>query len=146
MPHVVEITHVQEFSASHRLHDPSLGDEENRRLFGICNNLHGHGHNYVVEVTVRGEVPSSGMVMNLNELSRILAEEVIAHVDHRHLNHDVPFLEGVVPTAENIAIAFWRRLQPPLTDYPGCRLTKIRIRESRTNSAEYRGETTGSST
>jgi len=139
----VEITHVQEFSASHRLHNTSLSDEENRRIFGVCNNLHGHGHNYEVAVSVRGEVPpDTGMVMDLNILARIVREHLVDQVDHRHLNHDVPFFEGIIPTAENIAIVFWRRIEALVNEYPGCRLSKIQVRESRANSAEYRGEAT----
>jgi 6-pyruvoyltetrahydropterin/6-carboxytetrahydropterin synthase len=139
----VEITHVQEFSASHRLHNPALPEDENRRIFGICNNLHGHGHNYVLEVSVVGAVPAeTGMVMDLNVLSGIVSEHVVAHLDHKHLNHDVPFLEGMVTTAENLAVAVWRRLEPLLSEYPGCRLSKITVRESRMNSATYRGEAT----
>lgn len=143
MAPTVEITHVQEFSASHRLHNASLSDDENRRIFGICNNFHGHGHNYEVAVSVRGEVAAdAGMVMDLNVLARMVSEHLIAHVDHRHLNHDVPFFEGIIPTAENIAIVFWRRLEPLLSEVPGCRLSKIQVRESRMNSAEYRGDPT----
>lgn len=139
----VEITHVQEFSASHRLHNPALSEAENQRIFGICNNLHGHGHNYVLEVSVQGAVPEdTGMVMDLNVLSSIVSEHLVAHLDHKHLNHDVPFMAGMVPTAENLAIAMWRRLEPLLSEYPGCRLTKTTVRESRMNSATYRGETT----
>jgi 6-pyruvoyltetrahydropterin/6-carboxytetrahydropterin synthase len=143
MPPTVEITHTQEFSASHRLHNPALSDDENRRLYGICNNPHGHGHNYAVEVTVRGEVPEqTGMVMDLNVLQRIVQEDLIAHVDHKSLNHDVPFMEGTIPTAENIAIAFWRRIEPHLSDFPGCNLHRIRICESRMNAVEYYGDPT----
>ena len=139
----VEITHVQEFSASHRLHNPALSEAENQRIFGICNNLHGHGHNYVLEVSVQGAVPEdTGMVMDLNVLSSIVSEHLVAHLDHKHLNHDVPFMAGMVPMAENLAIAMWRRLEPLLSEYPGCRLTKTTVRESRMNSATYRGETT----
>jgi len=113
-PHV-EITRREEFSAAHRLHNPELSEEENRRLYGICNNPNGHGHNYAVEVTVRGPIAAStGMVMDLNRLMILLREELISQVDHRHLNHDVPFLEGVIPTAENVAVAFWNVLEPRL--------------------------------
>ena len=139
---IVHITRREEFSASHRLHDPSLSDEENRRLYGICNNPHGHGHNYEFEVTVRGAVPKSGMVMNLTDLMRILQEDVLPLVDHKHLNHDVPFLEGLIPTAENIAIALWERIEPQIATFDGCRLHKIKLWESRANSVEYRGTTT----
>jgi 6-pyruvoyltetrahydropterin/6-carboxytetrahydropterin synthase len=137
---LVEITHCQEFSASHRLHSPKLSDEENRRIFGMCNNPHGHGHNYVVEVTLRGTpAPETGMLMDLNVLSSLVHERIFALVDHRHLNHDVSFLRGIVTTAENLAIAFWGQLEPSLQDIPGCTLHRIRVRESRHNSAEYRG-------
>ena len=139
----VQITHCQEFSASHRLHNPALSDEENRRIFGICNNPHGHGHNYVVEVTVSGTPPEdTGMVMDLNVLSRIVHERIVSRVDHRHLNHDVPFLEGRITTAENVAVAFWQELDGALADFPACRLHRIRVRESATNSAEYYGPET----
>jgi 6-pyruvoyltetrahydropterin/6-carboxytetrahydropterin synthase len=137
---IVEITHRQEFCASHRLHAPSLGDAENRELYGVCNNPNGHGHNYLLEVTVRGEVdPVTGMVMDLNRLGRIVHERVIQRVDHKHLNFDVAFLEGVVPTAENAAVAFWREIEPGLSAYPGCRLHRIRLWESRNNLADYYG-------
>jgi 6-pyruvoyltetrahydropterin/6-carboxytetrahydropterin synthase len=141
-PEIVEITHVQEFAASHRLHNPSWSAEENRRVFGICNNENGHGHNWVVEVTVQGELePESGMVMDLNRLRVLVLEKLIARVDHLHLNHDVPFLRGVNPTAENIARAFWRELEPSLEANPGCRLHRIRVRESRFNFVDYWGPT-----
>jgi 6-pyruvoyltetrahydropterin/6-carboxytetrahydropterin synthase len=140
---VVQITHCQEFSASHRLHNPALSDEENQRIFGMCNNPHGHGHNYVVEVTVRGTPPrDTGMVMDLNVLSTIVRERLVSRVDHRHLNHDVPFLEGLITTAENVAVAFWNEIDDALTDFPGCELHRIRVRESASNSAEYYGPET----
>jgi 6-pyruvoyltetrahydropterin/6-carboxytetrahydropterin synthase len=137
---VALITHVQEFSASHRLHNPELSEAENRELYGICNNPNGHGHNYVVEVTVRGPVPGgTGMVMDLNRLSRLVVERLIAPVDHKHLNHDVGFLEGVIPTAENVAVAFWRELEPGLAAYRGASLWRVRLRESRMNYVDYYG-------
>lgn len=140
---IVEITRREEFSASHRLHNPRLSDEENRRLYGICNNPNGHGHNYEVEVTVRGAVPpDTGMVMNLTDLMRILRERVIQRVDHKHLNHDVDFLRGVIPTAENIAIALWEQIEPELEAFEGCRLHRIRLYESRNNLVEYTGPRT----
>ena len=134
----VEITRREEFSASHRLHDPSLSDEENVALYGPCNNLHGHGHNYALEVCLIGEVPQSGMVMDLNVLQGILCEEIISKVDHKHLNHDVDFLQGLVTTAENLAIAFYKRLEPRINDHPGCELSCVRVYESAANFAEYR--------
>lgn len=136
---LVEITRREEFSAAHRLHDPALGAAENARLYGICNNPHGHGHNYALEVTVRGPVPRSGMVMDLNRLMVLLREVILCEVDHKHLNHDVPFLEGINPTAENLAIAFWERLVPRIEEFEGCRLHRIRLYESRHNFVDYHG-------
>ena len=102
---IVQITRREEFSAAHRLHDTRLSAEENARLYGPCNT--DHGHNYAFEVTIRGPVPRSGMVMDLNALMSILREEIVSVVDHKHLNRDVPFLAGVIPTAENVAVASW---------------------------------------
>jgi 6-pyruvoyltetrahydropterin/6-carboxytetrahydropterin synthase len=137
---VVEITHVQEFSASHRLHNPELSDDENRELYGICNNPNGHGHNYVVEVTVRGPVPDgTGMVMDLNRLQRLIQQRLIEPVEHKHLNFDVPFLQGRITTAENVAVAFWDELQPGLAPFRGAELFRIRVRESRMNFVDFYG-------
>ncbi len=137
---IVEITHSEEFSASHRLHNLNFSDEENQKLYGPCNNLNGHGHNYELSVTVRGAVPSdTGMVMNLNDLTWILREKILPQVDHKHLNHDVAFLHGVNPTAENIVVCLWNQIEPELERFEGCRLHKIRLYESRNNFVEYRG-------
>ena len=134
----VEITRREAFSAAHRLHDPQLSDEENRRLYGVCNN--DHGHNYAVEVTVRGGVSGAGMVMDLNRLMLILREEIISQVDHKHLNRDVSFLRGIIPTAENVAVAFWGRVEPRLAQSESCRLHRVRVYESRENFVDYHGQ------
>ena len=136
---IVEITRREEFSASHRLHDSRLSPEENRELYGICNNPNGHGHNYELEVTVRGVVPASGMVMNLTVLMGILRGKILPLLDHKHLNHDVPFLESVIPTAENVAVALWNEIEPEIRRYEGCRLHRIRLYESRNNLVDYYG-------
>jgi 6-pyruvoyltetrahydropterin/6-carboxytetrahydropterin synthase len=134
----VEITHAQEFSSAHKLESPHLSEAQNRELYGPC--YRDHGHNYVVEVTVRGTVDArTGMVMDLNRLSRLVVERLIERVDHRHLNHDVPFLAGTITTAENVAIAFWRELEPSLRAQPGCTLHRIRLHESRSNKVDYYG-------
>ena len=134
----VEITRKEEFCSSHRLHNPALSDRENHELYGICNSL--HGHNYAVEVTVRGPVPAdTGMVLDLNRLMMILREDLISEVDHKDLNQDVPFLAGVIPTTENLAVAFWDRIQPRLRGFAGCRLQRVRVYESRSNFADYLG-------
>lgn len=136
----VEITHREEFSAAHRLENPELGADENRRLYGLCNG--DHGHNYAVEVTVRGAVPKrTGMVMDLNRLMEILREEIVSQVDHKHLNRDVAWLSGVIPTAENVAVAFWKRLEPRMRGFEGCRLHRVRVCESRNNFVDYLGPT-----
>ena len=141
---VVQITRREEFSASHRLDNPALSPEENERVFGICNNPHGHGHNYELEVTVEGPVSAeTGMVMNLNELMDIVMTRIVRQVDHKHLNHDVPFLQGMVPTAENVAVAVWGELETELEKLSeSCRLSRIRLYESRNNFVEYRGPRT----
>lgn len=137
---IVEITRREEFCASHRLHAPELSAEENARVYGVCNNANGHGHNYVLEVTLRGEVSEqTGMVADLNHLAGILREEIVSQVDHKHLNLDVPFLSGINPTAENLSVAFWHRLEPRLRSLEGCQLFRIRLQESRDNFVEYFG-------
>jgi 6-pyruvoyltetrahydropterin/6-carboxytetrahydropterin synthase len=135
----LELTHRQEFSAAHRLHDPALSDRENAALYGPCNNPNGHGHTYAYEVTVRGSVQASGMILDLNVLRGIMHEEIFAHVDHRHLDLDLPFLEGRISTAENLAVAFWERLAPRLADFPGCRLHRLRVHEGPDSWVDYHG-------
>jgi len=120
------------FNAAHQLYDPGLSGEENRRLFGKCVNL--HGHNYVLEVVVAGEVDqASGYVLDLKVLSDIMNGHVIRDVDHRNLNTDVPWLSGRIPTAENLAVTFWERLQPKL---PKGLLRSVRVWETDKNWAE----------
>ncbi len=136
-PHI-QITRRGEFSAAHRLHDPGLSEVENRAMYGPC--CIDHGHNYAVEVTVRGPLPRSGMVMDLNRLTILMQEEIISQVDHRHLNRDVPFLNGLIPTAEVLAVAFWERLEPRLASLAPCRLHRVRVYESRDNFVEYHGQ------
>lgn len=135
---MVYITRRATFSASHRLYNPDLSEEENQKLFDKCANPNGHGHNYVLEVTVAGEIGAkTGYVLDLKELKRILVNEVLAKVDHKHLNHDVDFLRGVIPTAENIAVAIWKVLAPAI---PAGRLHSVRLQETENNTVEYRGE------
>ncbi|MCP3914620.1 MAG: 6-carboxytetrahydropterin synthase [bacterium] len=135
---MVEITHRAEFSAAHRLHTAALSDEENRRIYGPCNTV--HGHNYAVEVTVRGPVDArTGMVMNLTDLMRVMHEEIISQVDHKHVNEDVPFLAGVIPTAENMAVAFWGRLAVHVDAFAGSELHCVRVVEGSANSVAYHG-------
>jgi 6-pyruvoyltetrahydropterin/6-carboxytetrahydropterin synthase len=135
---MVYVTRKAHFSASHRLYNPSWDNATNDRVFGKCNNPNGHGHNYDVEVTVAGNAPpETGMVIDLKELADIMEREVIERVDHKHLNVDVDFMRGIIPTAENIAIAFWRILEKKV---PHGTLYSIKLFESPNNFVEYRGE------
>ena len=137
---IVEITHRIEFSSAHRLESPELTPEENAATYGPC--YTDHGHNYALEATVRGPVAAkTGMVMNLAHLAEIMHEELWVPMDHKHLNRDVPFLEGIIPTAENVAVVSWERIAPRLKGVEGCRLHKIRLFESRNNIVEYFGPT-----
>ncbi len=134
---IVEITKRVEFSACHRLYNPSFSDEKNCEVFGICNNPNGHGHNYVLDVTLRGEPdPATGMIIDLKELKEILDRLVVSRVDHKNLNLDVDFLRDCVPTVENLAIRFWDELDGKIQ---GCELSELVLYESRTNFARYRG-------
>jgi 6-pyruvoyltetrahydropterin/6-carboxytetrahydropterin synthase len=135
---MVYVTRKAQFSASHRLFNPSWSDERNEEVFGKCNNPNGHGHNYEIEVTVGGIPPSdTGMVIDLKKLADIIEEEIIERVDHKHINKDVDFMEGVIPTAENMAIAFWKILSPKIREGS---LASIKLYESANNYVEYRGE------
>ncbi|MCA9483162.1 MAG: 6-carboxytetrahydropterin synthase [Nitrospina sp.] len=135
---MIFITKKLEFSASHRLHNPNLSEEENRETFGLCNNPNGHGHNYTIEVTVSGNVHAeTGMVIDLKRLKQLVQREIIDHVDHKNLNVDVPFLDGVIPTAENLAIKIWDILEPLIQ---GGSLYQIKLYESDRNFVIYRGE------
>jgi 6-pyruvoyltetrahydropterin/6-carboxytetrahydropterin synthase len=135
---IVYLTRRAVFSASHRLHSPALSDAENRQLFGKCNLANGHGHNYVLEVTVRGEVdPRTGMVMNLADLKSAISEAIEAEFDHRHLNIDCPSLKNINPTTENLVVVFWRKLENKL---PKGMLYELRLHETENNVATYRGD------
>ncbi len=124
------ITRKAEFSASHVCSNSDLSPEENERLYGKESRPHGHGHNYVLEVTLQGEVdPVHGMVLDLKALKQIIGDHVIDVYDHRFLNLEVPPFDTVVPTAENIAQDIWRRLQDPVAAM-GSTLHSIRLHES----------------
>ncbi len=125
---MVYLTRKVEFSASHLYHNPAFSPEENRRIFGKCNNPHGHGHNYILEVTVAGEPdPRTGMVLDLKELKDILQREILDRMDHRFLNIEVPELAGRIPTTETIAMTIWQLLEPRI---PQGRLYRVRLYET----------------
>jgi len=137
---MVYIQRRETFSASHRLYNAAWSDDQNEAVFGKCSNRFGHGHNFQLIVTVKGEVnPDTGFVMNLVDLKTIMMHEIIDHVDHRNLNEDVPFLQGILPSTENLAIAFWARLAPAIAA-KGAQLYGIRIVETENNFVEYYGE------
>ena len=112
---MILLHHTFEFAASHRLHNPSLSEAQNRAVFGKCNNPHGHGHNYVLRVTLRGEPDKSGLLMKMQELERVVDELVIEPFDHKHLNLEVDEFATLNPSVENIAMVIFRKLKEPLT-------------------------------
>jgi 6-pyruvoyltetrahydropterin/6-carboxytetrahydropterin synthase len=135
MPTVI-VTRRVHFNAAHRLHNPALSNDENRRIFGACNNPNYHGHNYELEISVEGKVdPNTGYVVDLGEVKRIAEEAVLARLDHRNLNLDVPELAKVNPTTENLVVAIWRMLEGKL---PG-RLARLVLWETPRNWVSYDG-------
>ncbi len=131
-------TKVYEFSASHRLHSLELGDAENQRIFGKCNNPHGHGHNYVLEVMIKGEVnPRTGLVTDLGFLDRIMEKQIYARFDFKHLNLDTPEFETMNPTSENFVKVLWDILEPHLKPV---KLYRLRLRETARSNFDYYGE------
>ncbi|MGL5194926.1 MAG: 6-carboxytetrahydropterin synthase [Chroococcales cyanobacterium] len=134
---MIYITRRVTFCASHRLHSDALSDEENRRVFGKCNNPNGHGHNYALKVTVRGEVnPKTGIVFNFFDLQDAIDAAIINEVDHKHINLDVPAFKGINPTAENMVVVFWNMLEPKLP--PGL-LYEMQLYETDNDCVTYRG-------
>jgi 6-pyruvoyltetrahydropterin/6-carboxytetrahydropterin synthase len=130
----VELGRRYRFAASHRLHTEQLSDEENRRVFGKCNNPYGHGHNYVLEVRVSGPIDAAtGMIANLADLDAFVEREVLEPFDHKSLNEDVPVFRRVVPTTEALCVEVYRRLKA----FPYAKLESIRIEETSNNSFEY---------
>ncbi|HEX9984147.1 MAG TPA: 6-carboxytetrahydropterin synthase [Thermoanaerobaculia bacterium] len=126
------------FSAAHRLNNPERDAEWNRQTYDKCDNPAGHGHNYAIEVSVKGKIdPETGMVIDLKRLKDLMRERVVDRVDHTNLNTDVGFLRGVIPTAENLARAFWQQLAPAITQGE---LYEIVLQETERNSVRYRGE------
>jgi 6-pyruvoyltetrahydropterin/6-carboxytetrahydropterin synthase len=135
---IVTVTRRLTFNAAHRVHNPELSDFENARLFGKCNNPNWHGHNYILEVSVRGRIEEkTGYVLDLARLKEVVAAEVIDKIDHRNLNIDVDFMRDVIPTTENLAVGIWRIL---VTALAPAQLVLIRLWETENNRVEYAGE------
>ncbi len=125
------------FEAAHRLHNPERSKEWNRRTYGKCNNPHGHGHNYVLEVTVGGEIdPETGYLIDMSQLKQLIRERVVDEVDHRFLNIEIPWLEGVIPSAENLARAFYFRIRPALDE--SLKLENVTVHETPRNRASFK--------
>lgn len=134
---VVTLTRTYEFAAAHRLHAAGLSEDSNRELYGKCNNPHGHGHNYVLEVTVGGEPdPRTGFITDLGTLDGAVREQVVDRYDHHHLNLDLPEFHDLNPTSENLVRVIWERLEPALP--PGL-LRRVVIRETERNVFTYEG-------
>ncbi len=135
---MVYLTRKCEFSASHYYHNPAFSSEENQRMFGKCANLDGHGHNYTLEITVKGEVDdTTGFVVDLKQLKDVLNDEVVEAMDHRHLNKEVPEFAKLIPTTENLAIGIWNRLDAKLKV---ARLHRVRVYEMPDLFVDYYGE------
>ncbi|MFI5098088.1 MAG: 6-carboxytetrahydropterin synthase [Candidatus Acidiferrales bacterium] len=133
----IELGRRYRFAASHRLHSDALSVEENARVYGKCNNPYGHGHNYVVEISVSGTPdPATGMIVNLADLDGFVEREVIEPFDHKLLNEDVPAFRAKVPTTENVCKEIYQRLKR----FPKARLERVRVEETSNNAFEYAGE------
>jgi 6-pyruvoyltetrahydropterin/6-carboxytetrahydropterin synthase len=132
------ITRKEHFNAAHKLCIEAWGEEKNFEVFGKCANKNWHGHNFTLLVTVKGQPdPVTGWIINLKELSKIIKLYVVDKLDHKNLNVDVDFLEGVMPSIENIVVAIWHQLLPHLE---GCTLHSIRLQETDNNWVDYYGE------
>lgn len=135
---MVYITRRETFAASHRLYNKNFSDEKNGEIYGKCSNPNGHGHNYVLEVVVRGEInEETGYLIDLKTLKKIILDEVVHKLDHQNLNLDVDFLKDVIPSSENICIAIWKQLENKL---PAGELYSVKLYETENNYVEYRGD------
>ncbi len=137
---MVYITRKFHFSASHRMFKPELSDDENFTLYGKCSNPSGHGHNYILEVTVAGEPEQgTGYVMDLKKLKVIVDDALIEKVDHKNLNVDVDFLKNIIPTSENIVMKFWEQLESKINNNYR-KLYSLKLFETENNVVEYKGK------
>jgi 6-pyruvoyltetrahydropterin/6-carboxytetrahydropterin synthase len=137
---MVFLTRRERFSAAHRLFNPELSDEENDRIYGPCANPNWHGHNYILWVTISGEVdPGTGYVVDLKELSNIIRERVIIKLDHKNINTEVDFMQGQYVSTENLAMGIWGELEPAITRL-GVALHSVKLEETENNSVEYFGK------
>ena len=138
LPGTVHITRQVHFNSAHRLYNPTKSLAWNQKKYGLCTNPHWHGHNYVLEVTVSGQSdPETGYIVDLAELKKILHRAVVDKCDHRNLNDEVEFLRGLIPSTENLVIAFWNEIEPHLPS--NAKLTRVRLYETPRNFADYFG-------
>jgi len=136
---MIYLTRRERFSSAHRMFRPEWSDEENARIFGKCSNPNWHGHNYILYVTVKGDLQKeTGFVINMNILKKIILEKIIDRVDHKNLNLDVDFMKGRIATTENLAVAIWNELKPAIEN-EGVKLHCVKIEETENNSIEYYG-------
>ncbi len=136
---MIYITRREQFCAAHRMYRKDWSDEENLRVFGKCSNPNWHGHNYVLHVTVKGEIPEeTGFFINLSRLKEIIKDRIIDKVDHKNLNLEVTFMSGRIATTENLALAIWNELKP-FIENEGALLHCVKIGETENNSIEYYG-------
>ena len=134
----VFITRQVHFNSAHRLYNPGKSLAWNQKQYGLCTNPHWHGHNYVLEVTLKGQPdPETGYIIDLGELKRILNRAVVDKCDHRNLNDEVDFLRGIIPSTENLVIAFWQQIEPHIA--APAQLHCVRLYETPRNYAEYFG-------
>ncbi len=137
---MVYITRRERFSAAHRLFNPALSDQENEKMYGQCANPNWHGHNYVLWVTIAGEVnPQTGYVVDLKQLGQIIREQVVVKLDHRNINLEVDFMKGQFISTENLAMGIWGELEPHISAL-GIKLHSVKLQETENNSVEYFGK------
>ena len=133
------ITRKFRFSASHKVYNPAWSDDENLKVYGKCANPNGHGHNYILDVTVAGETdPAIGYVMDLKELSELVENILVNKIDHKNLNVDVDFLKGINPTTENLVMQFWKQIEGKIKN-KNRKLHSLKLFETEKNSVEYKG-------
>jgi len=134
---MVYVTRRETFNAAHRLYNPNYSDEKNLGVFGKCSNPNWHGHNYILEVVVKGDIDeSTGFVINQKDLKKIIKEKVIEKMDHKNLNIETDFMKGVIPTSENIVVAIWEQL---VNEIKQGKLYSVKLYETENNYFEYRG-------
>ena len=132
---MIFLTRKEHFCASHRLFNPNWSQEQNYKVFGKCSHVHGHGHNYVLEVSVSGQIDKdTGLIFNLVTLKELIQKYVLDDVDHKHLNFDVPWLANKIPTTEVLVDCIWQQLEKQMSDH-GAKLHRVTVWETDKNSA-----------